>query len=159
MRSIKIIFLSILLIGAVFSSYAQKNTTRRTNTSAAYKPPKLFTSLGTFSDSATVNTGDGQNIIAMPLTVTDAGKNIYTITSYQFLYRQNVVTEDEETGKASETSSILSERFKTSPLPDQWISKVRENLKTGELLYFFDIIARDSHGRVMYAPGLKITIQ
>lgn len=159
MRLIKIIFLFLLSTGAVFSSQAQKNNTRRTNSSAGYKPPKLYTSLGDYTDSATVNAGDTQNIIAMPLTVTDAGKNIYTVTSYQFLYRQNVVTEDEETGKASEASSILSERFKTTPLPERWINKIRENLKTGELLYFFDIIAKDSHGRVMYAPGLKITVQ
>ncbi|MEO6491014.1 MAG: hypothetical protein ABIO04_13815 [Ferruginibacter sp.] len=125
-----------------------------------YKPPKLTTSLGSFADSLqTVPTPQAEVIIALPLTITDAKKNSYTVSSYNFLYKRRVVTEDEATGKVSPASSVTSGMFKSVPLPTIWIEQVRENLKPGEELYFFDIIVKDAQGRVMYAPNLKIVTQ
>ena len=39
------------------------------------------------------------------------------------------------------------------------LNKIKEQLKSGEELYFFDVIAKDTLGRVMYASSLKILIQ
>lgn len=160
MRLFKIILLFTIFAGVAISSQAQsKSATRTTKLASKYKPPKLITLLSTYKDSAIVNAAEAEHIIAMPLRVLDDKKNVYTISSYQFLYRKKVVTEDEETGRVSPATSIISDRFKTSPLPEQWINKVREQIKAGELLYFFDIIAKDPQGRVMYAPEFKITVQ
>jgi len=156
MKLIKIIFLFVLIAGGAISTQAQNKTVKKSF--SKYKPPKLITLLSTYKDSVMLNAGETENIIGMPLRIVDDKKNVYTISSYQFLYKKNVVTEEEETGKISAATSIVSDRFRTTPLPERWISKIREQLKKGELLYFFDIIAKDAQGRVMYAPDLKITV-
>jgi hypothetical protein len=137
---------------------AQKKPAVKTVKYVKFKPPKLITLLSNYRDSVKINTGEAEEIISMPLRIVDDKKNVYVISSYQFLYKKNVVTEDEETGKVSATTTIFSERFRTTPLPAPWVSKVRENLKAKETLYFFDIIVKDVQGRVMYAPDLKINV-
>ena len=126
---------------------------------AKYKVPKLFTQLGGFRDSVNVSVQEAENIIGQPLRIFDDKKGVYTISSYQFLYRKKGVTENEETGKVTPTTSIVSSRFKITPLPDTWTSQVREQVKPGEELFFFDVIAKDAQGRVMYAPNLKLMVK
>ena len=158
MRFFKTLFLILFLAGIYNVSLAQSKKNTKKSISK-FKPPKLISTLSNYKDSAIVTGGEAENIVALPLMVTDDKKNIYAIASYQFLYQKNVVTENEETGKVSATTSTFADRFKASPLPEQWINKVREEIKTGEILYFFDIIVKDAQGRVMYAPPVKITIQ
>jgi len=157
MRIIKLLFISIgLLFGA--NVHAQK--TPATVKTQKFKAPKLFTHLGNVTDSVvTITEAEAENIIALPLKIVDDKKNEYTVSSYQFLYNRRVVTEDEQSGKVTPTSSIASSRFTSSPLPQLWVNQVREQLKSGEYLYFFDVIAKDSQGRVMYASTLKIMVK
>ncbi len=158
MRIYKLSFLLIFFVLHSNFSHAQ-NKASVTKTISKYTPPKLTTLLGSYKDSSIVNAGEVENIIGMPFKVMDDKKNVYAISSYQFLYKKNVLTENEETGKATAATSIISERFKTTPLPELWIKNVREQLTKGELLYFFDIIVKDAQGRVMYAPDIKIVVQ
>jgi len=124
-----------------------------------YKVPPLFTQLGGLRDSIAIPLNEAENIIGQSLKVFDDKKGSYTISSYQFLYRKRGVTENEETGKVTPMTSIVSSRFKVTPLPEGWVSQVREQLKSGEELFFFDVIAKDAQGRVMYAPNLKIMVK
>ena len=126
---------------------------------AKYKVPKLYTQLGSLKDSVSISVSEAENIIGQPLKISDDKKGVYTISSYQFLYRKRGVTENEETGKVSPISSIVSSRFKITPLPATWVNQVRETIKSGEELFFFDVIAKDAAGRVMYAPNLKIMVR
>ncbi len=124
-----------------------------------FKPPKVKTFLGDRSDSVGVSSEEGSNLVGMSLRIEDDNKVAYSISSYQFLYRKKEITEDEElTGKTSITSSIVAHRFKSTPLPDIWIQNVREQLKPGEELYFFDVVAKDTQGHLFFAPTLKIKI-
>ena len=156
----KLIFFTILGFFFIQTGNAQKPATQKpATTSQKFKAPKLYTSLGSFKDSSFVSVEQAEAIIAMPLKIVDDKKNEYSVSSYQFLYRRRVVTEDEQTGKVSPASSISSDRFKTTPLPELWVNTIREELKPGEELYFFDVIAKDAQGRVMFASSLKIMIQ
>jgi hypothetical protein len=123
-----------------------------------FKPPKLFTQMGGFRDSITLNVTEAENIIDKPLKIFDENKAVYVISSYQFIYRRKVVTEDEITGKAIPTSSMVAGTFKTTPMPNIWINSVKEQVRPGEELHFFDIIAKDAQGRIMYAPDFKIKV-
>lgn len=147
------IFLVMILLAAGAQLHAQTKPVTK------YKVPKLFTQLGGYRDSVNISVQDAENIIGQPLRIFDDKKGVYTISSYQFLYRKKGVTENEETGKVTPTTSIVSSRFKTTPLPDTWTSQVREQVKPGEELYFFDVIAKDAQGRVMYAPNLKLLVK
>lgn len=124
-----------------------------------FKPPKLHTLLDSYKDSTSVSAEEASRIIGLPLKIYDDKKVEYSISSYQFMYRKAGVTEDEQTGKLSPTTTISSDRFKISPLPQLWVNLIKEQVKKGEEFYFFDVIAKDTQGRVMYAPTLKITIR
>lgn len=147
----QIFFLCLLLSGTQVMAQTKPAT-------VPYKVPKLYTQLGEFRDSVSISVAAAENSIGQMLKVFDDKKGTYTISSYQFLYKKKGVTENEETGKVSPTSTIVSQRFKTSPLPQIWIDNVREEVKSGEELFFFDVIAKDAQGRVMYAPDFKIKV-
>lgn len=140
---------------------AQRTQTSRptTTTIAKYKPPVLFTYLGEFKDSVDVNPLVAEAVIKTPLRIRDAKGAIYTVSSYQFLYRKLVVTENQEMNKKMLTTSVKSSLFKATPLPKIWMDAVTEDLRPGEELYFFDVIVKDAQGRVMRAPDLKLKLK
>lgn len=152
MKFFKVLFLAFCILGA-------KQVLAQTKPAIVkFKPPKLFTQMGGFRDSITLTVIEAENIIDKPLKIFDDQKGVYSISSYQFIYRRKVVTEDEITGKAIPTSSMVAGTFKVSPLPAIWINSVKEQVRPGEELYFFDIIAKDAQGRVMYAPDFKVKV-
>lgn len=129
------------------------------NTTQKFRPPKLTTTLGIRTDTVAVFVEEALQLIRLPLKITDDKKNIYTISSYQFLYKRKTVSEDEKTGKAIPASSIVSDLFRSTPLPDLWKNILTEQIKPGEELFFFDIIVKDAAGRYMFSPNLKLMIK
>ncbi len=124
-----------------------------------FKQPKLTIMLGKYSDTAKINIESVGATIALPLKVMNAKNENYSIISYHILYKKNVVSEDEQTGKPYNTTSIKSAFFKSTPLSNLWIDAIQENPKAGEEIVFFDVIVKDKEGRVMYAPNLKLMVQ
>jgi hypothetical protein len=158
MAAIKFILFSLLSF-TMASTEAQIKTVGKPTLYAKFKAPKLTASLGGYKDSSFVPALTADAIMGAKLNVVDAKNVAYTLSSYQFLYRKIVVSEDEATGKAYNTTSVKSSLFKVSPLPAIWLSAVRENLRPGEEIIFFDIIVKDAQGRFMYAPNLKLTVK
>lgn len=157
-RFILPVIFSIVLATAV----AQKpNQQAKPNTGAIqkFKPPKLISTLGIRSDSATVVLEEAVQLIKLPLKITDDKKTPYTISSYQVMYKRRAVTENEETGKVTPITSSVAELFRETPLPELWKKVLTEQLRPGEELFFFDIIAKDAQGRLMFAPDLSIKIK
>ncbi len=125
-----------------------------------YKPPVVQSYLGNITGkTASADVEIAKVVIALPLKIVDDKKNNYAVVSYQFAYKRIGITEDEETGKTSPQSDIVSNQFTESPLPAIWQSNITEGLHKGESLYFFDIIVLDKLGRRFFAPELKITVQ
>lgn len=137
------------------AAFAQAKT-EKTTTIPKYKVPKISIILGGFKDSLKIPVEEIKNILDKPLIITDGTAMKYKISSYQVLYKQIAVSED-ESGKAIPTTSVKSSRFSASPLSDIWIKVLKEELSKGEEIIFFDIIVKDEKGRVMYAPNLKFT--
>ncbi len=157
---IKIFFAIIIFCtGFTLQSFAQKITPKK-STFVKFKPPVLTTALGVLKDSTLADVDQAKAVLANNLQVSDAAnKGTYTVQSYQFLYKKRTVTEDEQ-GNISPTTSVVSQAFYSSkPLPAIWIKTIREDLKQGEELCFFDIIVKDNLGRIMYAHDLKIQIK
>lgn len=150
-------FFKLLLLAFVLLS-SQQLLAQTKPATVKFKLPKLFTQMGGFRDSVTLTVTEAENIINQPLKIFDDKKGLYTISSYQFLYRRKVVTEDEATGKAIPTNSMVAGTFKVTPMPEIWVNSVKEQVRPGEELYFFNIIAKDAQGRVMYAPDFKIKV-
>ncbi len=156
----KKIILAVCVICFAGDAAAQKpKLNTRAGSVVKFKPPKLIAAIGTFNDTASITVKEAGAVIGMPLKITDTKGAPYTISSYQFLYRKIVTSEDEATGKAYNTTAVKSSLFKTSPLPDLWIKVLSEELRPGEEFIFFDIIVRDGQGRVMYAPDILLKLK
>ena len=160
---IKLLFTVIffLTVSVVFAQKPKPKPTTTTKPAGFQKftPPKLTSMLGIRSDSAIVYREEALQLINLPLRVTDNKKGIYTISSYQVMYKRRAVTEDEKTGKVSPVTSTASDVFRTTPLPQLWIKILTEQMRAGEELYFFDIVAKDAQGRMMFAPELRIKVK
>jgi hypothetical protein len=156
-----IALLGLLLV--VHFAMAQKPkpaTKPAVKTVQKFKPPKLKISLGNRSDSVVkVSVDEAVQLVTMPLTITDDKKSVYTISSYQCMYKRKGVTEDEQSGKVSPTTSMVADLFKTTPLPDIWKKIIAEQVKPGEEILFFDVVVKDTQGRLMFAPTLKLLVQ
>ncbi len=124
-----------------------------------FTPPKLTTRLGIRTDTASVYIEEAVQLVKLPLKITDDKNSIYTISSYQFMYKRMAVTEDEASGKVTAITSNVSDLFRETPLPVLWTKILIEQMRAGEELYFFDIVAKDAQGRLMFAPVLKIKIK
>jgi len=151
-------------LSALFAQKPKPVTTKPVVTKPSgfqkYMPPKLTSMLGIRSDSVTVALEEALQLVKLPLKVTDDKKNVYTISSYQAMYKRKAVTEDEEmTGKVTPITSTVIDNFKTTPLSPIWIKILTEQLRIGEELYFFDIVVKDAQGRLMFAPELRIKVK
>ena len=157
---VKILFAVVLSI-TLTTVIAQKPkpTAVKSTKFQKFTPPKLTSMLGIRTDTASVYREEAVQLVKLPLKVTDDKKNVYTISSYQLMYKRRAVTEDEQTGKVSPVISNVSDLFRETPLPALWIKILTEQMRAGEELYFFDIVAKDAQGRLMFAPELKIKVK
>ncbi|RYD76475.1 MAG: hypothetical protein EOP53_14625 [Sphingobacteriales bacterium] len=146
-----------MLVAVVACIALQANA--QSKPAAKFKPPKLYTQLGSYRDSVTITVAEAEQLVGTTLKIFDDKKGVYSISSYQLAYRKIGVTEDEKTGKVTPTYTLTASLFKTTPLPQNWIQQLREQVKPGDELWFFDVIAKDAQGRVMYAPDLKFRIK
>ena len=126
-----------------------------------FTPPKLNSMLGIRTgDSVTVVLEEALQLVKLPLKVTDNKKNVYTISSYQAMYKRRGVIESEDmSGKTTPTITTVIDNFKTTPLSPIWIKTLTEQMRIGEELYFFDIVVKDAQGRLMFAPELRIKVK
>ena len=160
MKPVVQILLAVLFSATATTALAQKPKPAAVHPSTQkFKPPKLTSTLGIRSDSATVEVEEALQLVNLPLKITDDKKNSYSISSYQVMYKRKGVTEDEETGKVSPASSNVAQLFRETPLPAIWKKVLTEQIQSGEELYFFDIIAKDAQGRYMFAPDLRIKVK
>lgn len=153
----KIIF-ALLLLASGYTVSAQTKQTQigKPVVLPKYKVPKMSTLLGPYKDSVGLPVDEINNIIALPLRIVDEKKVVYKVSSYQLVYMKVGVSETED-GKVIPATSISAQLFKETPVSAIWINTIRAQLRKGEALYFFDVIAKDPQGRILYAPSLKLT--
>jgi hypothetical protein len=159
MLSKKIILL--LLISSINQCTLLAQTSARPGTVtkvAKFKPPVVQTFLGRNVNGATVSVDEANQLINLPLKVTDAKNNLYSVTSYQFMYKKKSVIENEQTGKKEIAFTTVADLFKTNPLPEVWKANIAGGLQKDEELYYFDIIVQDKLNRKFFAPEIKIKI-
>jgi hypothetical protein len=123
-----------------------------------FKPPIVQTFLGRNTNGATVTVEEANQLVNLPLKITDDKSNTYAVLSYQFLYKKKSIVENEQTGKKEVAFTTVADLFKTTPLPEVWRNNISGTLQKGEELYYFDIIVKDKLNRKFFAPELKIKI-
>ncbi len=164
MPSIKSFGCVFLAFGFLYNASAQsskkivKNSPSIT-TVAKFKPPAVKTFLGKNEKEATVTIDEANQLVNIPLKIIDGKNNVYTISSYQFLYKKKSVIENEETGRKEIVFTTTADIFKSTPLPKVWRDNISGGLQKDEQLYFFDVIVNDKQNRKFFAPNLKIIVK
>lgn len=157
------IFISLLIILCnvigIYAQAAKKIKPVVVTQIAKFKPPVVKTFLGRNEKEASVTVEEANQLVNLPLRIVDDKNNVYTISSYQFLYRKKSVVEDEETGKRQTVFSTTAGIFKSTPLPKVWKENISGGLQKGEELFFFDIIVNDKLNRKFFAPDIKIIVK
>ena len=154
------VFIIALALSSATAAGAQRRSTPKSQPQAKYKLPVLKTSIGNYSDTMFLPFQEAAGLIALPLRISDEKNNVFTVSSYSFLYKQIVTTEDDSlNGRPSYTTSIRSSIFKSTPLPALWLSALKENPRPGEEYIFFNVIARDAQHHALYAPNIKLTLK
>lgn len=155
----KIIFLSLISCVIQHCLLAQASVKPGTVTKVVkFKPPVVQTFLGRNINGATVTVDEANQLINLPLKITDDKNNVYTIASYQFMYKRKSVIENEETGRKEIVFTTVADLFNATPLPEVWKANIVGRLQKDEELYYFDIIVQDKLNRKFFAPELKIKI-
>ncbi|CAN5164907.1 hypothetical protein BH09BAC2_BH09BAC2_14230 [soil metagenome] len=155
----KILSLAVLLPLTFTDVNAQTGKVSRVRKVTSFKPPVVTTKLDDAGTKGNISAVQAGKLIGDSLIVTDAKKNRYMVTSYQFLYKRKSTAEDQETGARKIVFTTLSDIFKTTPLPAMWVDKIKREIKSDEELHFFDIIVQDANNRRFFAPELKFKIQ
>ncbi len=155
----KHLFIFFLCIATSALSFAQVQQKPGITKVAKFKPPVVKSYLGINTNGASVTVDEANQLITLPLKITDAQNNVYPIDSYQFLYKRKGVVEDEESGRKQVAFTTVADVFKTTPLPKIWIDNIQNSFQKGEEIYFFDLVVKDKEGRRFFAPDLKIAIQ
>ena len=101
----------------------------------------------------------GYDHTSKTLKIYDAAKKTYSVANYQLAYKKTGIREDEITGKLIPTSTLSYQLFTETPVSPIWIKTIRAQIKSGDELYFFEVVAKDEKGRVMYSSNLKLTIK
>ena len=162
MTPVKFIFL-LIASTFVFGTNAQPPKkpvkTNPVTAVAKFKPPVVKTFLGRNEKEATVTVDEANQLVNLPLKITDDKNNVYTISSYQFMYKKKSVIEDEETGRKQVAFSNTAGIFKSTPLPQVWKDNISGGLQKGEELFFFDVVVNDKLNRKFFAPNIKIIVK
>lgn len=149
----------LVICVAANTALAQTSTAPGTITKVTkFKPPVVKTYLGRNSQTADVTVDEANQLVNLPLKITDDKNNSYTINSYQFMYKKKSVIKNEETGKREIVFTTVADLFKITPLPQVWRSNIGGGMQKDEELYFFDIIVKDKLNRIFYAPDVKIRV-
>ena len=153
-----LLFVFFLLMTA--SSQTKKSTNKVTISSITkFKPPVVKTFLGRNEKVATVTVDEANQLVNLPLRITDDKNNTYPISTYQFMYKKKSIVEDEESGRKRVVFGTTADRFFANPLPKVWKDNISGGLQKDEELYFFDILVTDKQNRKFFAPDLKIIVK
>ena len=156
-------FCLLIAFSVAFGAFAQTvKKPVKTNSVVAvtkFKPPVVKTFLGRNEKEATVTVEEANQLVMLPLKITDDKNNVYTISSYQFMYKKKSVIENEETGKKEVVFGNTASLFKSTPLPKVWQDNISGGVQKGEELFFFDIVVNDKLNRKFFAPNIKIIVK
>lgn len=151
LKKASLLLFVIFQAGPLFSQ--QESTTTK------FKPPVVKTYLGTRAGTVKVEKQEAAQLAGLPLKVTDDKGAEYRLRYYQFVYKRKDSFENLKTGRPEVVYNTVGQSFYETPLPKVWVDNIRRQLKAGEELYFFDLLAEDKSNKTFYAPNLKIIVK
>ena len=94
-----------------------------------------------------------------PILVRDNNKGVYEVIGFRISYVFKGSAKDEQSGEIKSVNDLrVSDFNNTSTLPAQWFESIRDNVKEGDQIIFSKIIFKNSSGKRMLAPEIRITV-
>jgi hypothetical protein len=146
----KAIIFIIAVLGISFGAFSQKPN-------AKPKPVKLTTNFGIAKDTTYVSPAQAEAMSAASLKITDNLNQEYKIVQYNLAFRR-IVTAETEDSKPYLTKETKGGKFTTPTLPAMWQNAIKESVRPGVELVFYDIIVSNGKGNRM-APNVVVIVK
>ncbi|SEW53600.1 hypothetical protein [Chitinophaga arvensicola] len=156
----KHLLLSFLLATAITPVVAQsaKKPATTPATVSSKRPAKLRSSWGIYL-SDTLPKSEVIKLLDSALIVRDEKNIKYPVLSFAFTYEKHEPFLNDTTGQPGVYKDFTGDNFKAAALPAAWSKHLKDNLQTGDVLYFDQIIIKYAEEKFYQSPALKITVK
>jgi hypothetical protein len=94
-----------------------------------------------------------------PILVRDNNKGVHEVIGFRISYAFKGSTKDEQSGEIKSMNDLRVSDFKnTNALSAPWFESIRDNVKEGDQIIFSKIIFKNSSGKRMLAPEIRIAV-
>lgn len=156
-----VLFFSI--IATASSLHPGPNTVRATSSvsdTANPHNPALQSFWGSNATGSTMTPDMARAMLDSPLVVRGTAGSSYTITRFQFSYKELTQYKDDSTGEMKTTYHLYTrDYYNTASIDSTWKSNIDSTLQSGETIYVNHIIVKDAQGKKTMAPSLELSIQ
>jgi hypothetical protein len=122
--------------------------------------PALQSFWASHPTGSTLSPDMARNMLDSPLSVIGKGGSAYTITRFQFSYKERTQYKDDSTGEIKTTYHLYTRNyFNTASIDSLWKSNIGSSLQSGETIFVDHIIVMDAQGKKSMAPELELNIQ
>jgi hypothetical protein len=148
--------LSLFLLFSLFNSNAQVKP------KTIIKPetqPIIYQSYWGPVKSGIVSASQIKASAQAPILVRDNNKGVYEVIGFRISYVFKGSIKDEQSGEIKSVNDLrVSDFNNTNVLSAQWFESVRDNVKEGDQIIFSKIIFKNSSGKRLLAPEIRITV-
>jgi len=148
--------LSLFLLFSLFNSNAQVKP------KTIIKPetqPIIYQSYWGPIKSGVVSASQIKASAQAPILVRDNNKGVHQVIGFRISYVFKGSTKDEQSGEIKSVNDLRVGDFNdTNTLSAPWFESIRDNVKEGDQIIFSKIIFKNSSGKRMLAPEIRITV-
>lgn len=158
MQNILWIILLISGISPVYAQYKKKSTIHETGT--VKKTDTIFTTtLGNVPGGQSLPASFMKSLLNKTLIVHNQDRQAFPVVSFSFGYQTFGTYDNDTTGMPEKSSAYISFPFSSNRLDSLWRTRIGNELKPGDQLYFDHIIVEDKNGIYHLSSPLHFTIK
>lgn len=158
MRNILWIILLIFGFAPVYAQHKKKITMHETG--KVKKTDTVFTTtLGNVPGGQSLPASFVKSLLDKPLIVHNQDRQVFPVVSFSFGYQTYGTYDNDTTGMPDKSSAYISFPFSSDRLDSLWRTRIGNELKLGDQLYFDHIIVEDKNGAYHLSSPLHFTIQ
>lgn len=123
------------------------------------KPLTFTSTLGDVPGGQELSASFVKSLLDSALVVHDNHRRSYPVVSFSFGYQTNASYTNDTTGMPEKTSSYIAYPFNSNRLDSLWRTRIGNELKPGDQLFFDHILAKDSTGIFFLSSPLHFIIK
>lgn len=148
----------VISAGAQTNKKPAKPAPTPATANANKRPAKLRSSWSIFL-SDTLPKNEVIKLLDSALIVRDEKNIKYPVISFAFTYEKHEPYLNDTTGKVAIYKDYTGDNFKAATLSPTWSQALKNNLESGDVLYFDEIIIQYTADKLYKAPALRIDVK